>query len=163
MVYILSEWLIIILTLFDVHTPTEASGEASGEGSGNDTGSVISLYYAYRRYGSSRDMDNVEYHCSGSENSLSECTQRAQNSRYYRCSSSAGIYCYSFPAKPECSDDDVRLVGGSGPHEGRLEVCYNGKWSSVCSISTNQAGIVCERLGYTSASKEYDIEVLTFL
>ena len=106
-------------------------------------------------------MDNVVYQCNGSENSLPECTS-AQSSN---CYSTTGIHCYnySFPAKPECSSDDARLVGGSGPHEGRLEVCYNGKWSSVCSISTDEAGMVCEQLGYTrSASMEYD-EYINFI
>ena len=128
--------------------------EPTGKGVGNDTGSVISFYYAYYRW-ENVYTDDVVYHCNGSENSLSECVSAQHSSN---CSSVAGIYCYSLPAKPECSSGDVRLVSGSGPHEGRLEVCYNENWSSVCSISADEAGMICERLGYTrSASKEYDM------
>ena len=133
--------------LSHVNIPTEPTEK-------NDTDSVLSFYYAFN-YGENVLADNVVYHCNGSENSLSECISAQHSSN---CSFMAGIYCYSLPAKPECSSGDVRLVGGSGPHEGKLEVCYNENWSSACSISADEAGMVCERLGYTrSASKEYDI------
>jgi len=44
----------------------------------------------------------------------------------------------------------VRLVGGDGPYEGRLEVYYNGRWGTVCDdyFSDVAAGVVCYMLGY---------------
>jgi len=44
----------------------------------------------------------------------------------------------------------VRLVGGDGPHEGRLEVNYNGIWGTVCDhyFKDAAAGVVCYMLGY---------------
>ena len=47
----------------------------------------------------------------------------------------------------------MRLVGGSVPHEGTVEVCVNEAWGTVCSDSWNNAdaGIVCAQLGYPSS------------
>ena len=60
------------------------------------------------------------------------------------------LFCFVFP--DTVSGADIRLVGGSGPHEGRLEVNYQGRWGTVCSLyGTNReewSEIVCRQLGY---------------
>ena len=48
-----------------------------------------------------------------------------------------------------CTNGEIRLVGGSTNREGRVEVCVNGHWGTVCS--NNQEGMaeaVCSRLGH---------------
>ena len=44
----------------------------------------------------------------------------------------------------------MRLQDGMAPSNGRVEVCYNGVWGSVCSSqwSDTDASVVCRELGY---------------
>ena len=51
-------------------------------------------------------------------------------------------------------EGEVRLVGGSGPHSGRVEVNHNGVWGTVCSLQNwdlQDAMVVCRQLGYGTA------------
>ncbi len=56
----------------------------------------------------------------------------------------------------ECNDGDVRLVNGSNVLMGRLELCINNAWGTVCSgafsagFSANEAEVVCRQLGHLS-------------
>ena len=52
-----------------------------------------------------------------------------------------------------CGTNTVRLDGSTVPYAGRLEVCFNGLWGTVCDDAFNQvdADVVCRQLGYSSA------------
>ncbi len=64
-----------------------------------------------------------------------------------------------------CGNGDIRLVGGRSRLEGRIEVCWNNEWGTVCddklrlddpvfSVSQqdvdNFADVVCRQLGFTA-------------
>ena len=45
----------------------------------------------------------------------------------------------------------VRLRGRSSQYYGRVEICVNGVWGTVCDDSwdSTDAGVVCKQLGYS--------------
>ena len=49
-----------------------------------------------------------------------------------------------------CTYGDVRLVNGSNQYEGRVEVCINDQWGTVCDEGWDgaEATVICRTLGY---------------
>ena len=54
-----------------------------------------------------------------------------------------------------CIDGSIRLIGGTRPNEGRVEVCLNNRWGTVCDDAwgTVDASVACRQLGYSAHSK----------
>ncbi|PVD37785.1 hypothetical protein C0Q70_00386 [Pomacea canaliculata] len=104
-------------------------------------------------------------HCTGNENSLSECSF---SSNWSTCvtgySSAAQALCYNYAnaERPEEKNvlvtlpsifslgRELRLTGGTTSNVGQVEVGFNGVWGTVCdNVFTNyDATAVCLTLGY---------------
>ena len=56
-----------------------------------------------------------------------------------------------------CTHGAVRLMNGSMSDEGRVEMCVNGEWGSVCGSTSwyrREAQVVCRQLGYNPSCEE---------
>ena len=65
----------------------------------------------------------------------------------------------------QCSDGDLRLVGGAVPYEGRVEVCYQNSWGTICdnSWSSADATVVCRQLNFTSFGNYCVVKLITII
>ena len=52
-----------------------------------------------------------------------------------------------------CNNGDLRLMGGTNRYEGRVELCYNETWGTICDgfWSTNDANVACRQLGFADS------------
>lgn len=62
-----------------------------------------------------------------------------------------------FVVVDNCTNGDIRLIGGSTQMEGRVEICYGSSWGTISDRFANQfeARVLCRQLGYSSESMFY--------
>lgn len=87
--------------------------------------------------------------CTGLESRFSDC---GGSFSIQRCShiQDVGVACDTTTPVVLCVNGDVRLVDGVEANEGRVEVCVEERWGTVCDDEwgMEDALVVCRQLGY---------------
>ena len=121
----------------------------------------------FRASGLSVALQSVS--CTGEEETLDECPSD-RNTEGISCEH-AGVVCQGMfiadvmistvllcmqpflqPALStpdgKCSEGNLRLTNGSDPLEGRVEICINNAWGTVCddAFSSDDAEVICRQL-----------------
>ena len=71
------------------------------------------------------------------------------------------LYVAQVTTTVNCTNGDLRLSGSTTSRQGRVEMCYERQWGTVCDDSwgTNDAKVACRQLGFSSYGK-FSVSVL---
>ena len=71
------------------------------------------------------------------------------------------LYVAQVTTTANCTNGDLRLRGSTNSRQGRVEMCYERQWGTVCDDfwGTNDAKVACRQLGFSSYGK-FSVSVL---
>jgi deleted-in-malignant-brain-tumors protein 1 len=89
-------------------------------------------------------LDDVQ--CTGTESQLIDCPALPPGVNNCGHSEDAGVRCSG--ALSTCTQGAVRLAAGANTSIGRVEICNNNIWGSVCDDGwdSTDAGVMCAQL-----------------
>ena len=89
-----------------------------------------------------------EVGCTGSEYRIQDCRHSAYGTHNCGHIEDVGVRCTG----TTCTRGAIRLQGGTRT-QGRVEICYNNYWGTVCDDSWNtpDAQVACRQLGFSIA------------
>lgn len=92
--------------------------------------------------------------CNGTESTFLDCLSTDPGDHTCSHAQDSGVFCTVWDANFECQTGDIRLAGGTNK-TGRVEVCINGKWGTICNYGwdSKEASVICKQLGFDPSSK----------
>ena len=99
-----------------------------------------------------------EVRCTGTETSLTSCTHGGFRTHPCSHDQDAGVRCT--PCSPQGA---IRLRGGTTNMTGRVEICNDNVWGTVCDDLWDNidADVACRQLGFESSGElHFNIQVI---
>ena len=72
------------------------------------------------------------------------------------------IILLTYLASVNCTNGEVQLRGGRNPRVGRVEICINNTWGTICDTlwDNHDAQVACRQLGFPSIGELFYVKFI---